>query len=259
MKSTFLFLGTGASSGVPIIGCSCPVCSSPSSANKRLRSSGLLKVGNKQFLIDAGPDLRRQALRISLDRLDGLLLTHTHFDHIAGLDDLRIFYFLHKRPLPTLLSNDTFEELKVRYHYLMRPMEKGGSVCAQLQFEVLNQDFGAIEWEGVSIAYFNYWQLGMKVTGYRVGDAAYVSDIRNYSEAVIEALSGVNTLIVSALRHEPSPMHLSVDEAIAFARKVGARHTWLTHISHDIDHEKTDASLPPDIRLGYDGLEIPFE
>lgn len=258
MQGRFLFLGSGGSMGVPVIGCSCPVCTSNSPNNKRLRSSGLLKVQGKAFLIDAGPDFREQALKYRINHLDGILLTHTHFDHIGGLDDLRVFYFIQRHPLSCLVSQETFEELKVRYHYLMIPLQNGKTVCTQLDFQILEGDFGKVDFQGVPIHYLTYFQAGMKVTGYRIGNFAYVSDIREYTDEVIEALKGVETLVLSALRFSASEMHFSVEEAIAFARKVRAKKTWFTHIAHDLDHDKTNELLPPDIRMGYDGLEITF-
>ena len=241
--------------GVPVIGCKCAVCRS---SNKRLRPSGLVKVAGKTFLIDAGPDFRQQALKYQIERLDGLLLTHVHFDHIAGIDDLRVFYFLQHRPVPCLLSAETLDELKVRYYYLCRPIEKSGPISARLEFQILEEDFGKVKFEGINIQNLSYFQSDIKVSGFRIGDFAYVSDIREYSEKVFIVLKGVKYLILSALRHKPSSAHFSIEEGIEFARKVGAEKTWFTHIAHDLDHEKTNRELPSDIRLGADGLEIEF-
>jgi phosphoribosyl 1,2-cyclic phosphate phosphodiesterase len=259
MQDRFLFLGTGASMGVPVIGCRCTVCSSFSSFNKRLRPSGLLHIKGKTFLIDVGPDFRMQALKYNVEHIDGILLTHTHFDHVAGIDDLRAFYFMQKKRLPCLLSKETFEELKLRYHYLMRPLQDGHSVSAQLDFYVIEEDFGSLNFIDVDWNYVSYQQAGMKITGYRLDRFAYISDIRTYTQTLIDTLKGVNVLVISALRQVPSEMHFSLEEAIAFARKVGAKKTWLTHIAHDLDHELTNRSLPSDIRLSYDGLEIPLD
>ena len=257
MEGTFLFLGTGASAGIPIIGCHCPVCSSHSVHNRRLRPSGLIKLKDKTFLIDVGPDFRQQALLHRIDHLDGLLLTHTHFDHIAGIDELRAYYFQSKKPLPCLLSEESLELLKQRYDYLFEPLQENGSLRAQFQFQAL-QDFGRVEFAGYSIDYLSYSQCGMKVTGFRIGPLAYISDIHDYDETVLLALKGVQKLIVSAIGSESSHAHFSVDEAVEFSRKIGAQRTWLTHISHHLDHDAAEHFLPPDIRMGYDGLEISF-
>jgi phosphoribosyl 1,2-cyclic phosphate phosphodiesterase len=259
MHGRFLFLGTGASAGVPMIGCECAVCRSSSSYNKRLRSAGLIRIKEKNFLIDVGPDFRAQALHYKINHLTGILLTHAHSDHIAGIDDLRPYYFLHKTKIPCVLSQETFDEVEVRYHYLLRPMAESKSISAQIDFQILPEEFGDFELEGVRFQYFSYFQNEMKVTGFRVGNFAYVSDIRQYSEEVVEMLQGVDVLVLSALKHVPTAMHFSIDEAVAFARGVSAKKTYLTHIAHDLEYAETNAILPPDVRMSYDGLEIPIE
>lgn len=251
-----LFLGSGSSAGVPVIGCDCEVCTSSSPSNKRLRPSLLITTKGKNFLIDVGPDFRTQALTHKITHLDGVLLTHTHYDHVGGIDDLRVFYFAHEKRMPCLLSKETFEEIKIRCHYLLRPLKDGHAVSAQLDFFVLEKDFGTVQFEGVTWDYMSYTQSGMKVTGFRLGKFAYVSDIRTYEENIFDALKGVEILVLSALRQEQSIMHFSVPEAVEFAHKVGAKQTWITHISHGLDHEKTNQTLPPHVRLSHDGLKI---
>ena len=257
MKGEFLFLGTGGSSGVPMIGCECAVCTSTLSQNNRLRSSGLIQIEGKSFLIDAGPDFRQQALKHKIHHLDAVLFTHAHSDHISGIDDLRAYYILHHKRIPCILSQETYEEIKLRFHYLVQPHVEGKSFPAQLDFQILKGDTGTFVHEGIEIGYFTYFQSEIKVTGFRFGNFAYVSDIKTYSEKIFDSLQGVETLVLSALRHEPSPMHFSIEEAIAFARRVGARMTYLTHLAHDLEHNETNALLPPDVRMGYDGLKIP--
>ena len=256
MLCSFTFLGTGASAGVPIIGCHCPICTSLSPLDHRLRSSGLIQAGGRQFLIDAGPDFRQQALKFGIGHLDGLILTHTHFDHIAGIDDLRVFFVRHKKPIPCLLSKESLEELKLRYHYFFL---KGKSSTAQFSFQVLDNEAGETDFEGLKIRYFSYPQGDMLVNGFKIGDFAYVTDIRNYDPAIFDSLKGVKYLVISALSKESTHLHLSVGEAVEFARKVGAHRTWLTHLSHYLLHEETNRGLQPDVQLGYDGLKIEFE
>jgi phosphoribosyl 1,2-cyclic phosphate phosphodiesterase len=255
MHATFRFLGTGASSGVPLIGCQCSVCRSVFPFNKRLRSSGLLMIDGKNFLIDVGPDFRQQALMHHIDRLHAVLITHPHADHIAGIDDLRAYYFLQHSKLPCLLSQETFDEIRNRFPYLLQSAE-GASISAQLAFHILPNDFGEMLFEGVPMGYLTYFQAGMKVTGFRFGNFAYVSDIRTYEEKIFESLEGVEILVLSALRDEPTPMHFSIEEAIAFSRKAKAKTTYFTHIAHDVDHEVVQKALPTDFYLSYDGLEI---
>jgi phosphoribosyl 1,2-cyclic phosphate phosphodiesterase len=252
MVHTFQFLGTGASAGVPVIGCSCSVCRSSKAKNKRFRPSGLLTVNGKKILIDVGPDFRSQALCYHVDDIDGLILTHTHFDHIAGLDDLRIFNIRKKANIPCLLSLESFKEIKVRYSYLFNPKNEVNTT--KLDFHVLEQDSGSISFLGIDFSYFSFFQGGMRVTGLRVFDFAYVSDIRHFDESIFMHLKGIKTLVVSALRSESSYFHFSIQEAIDFAQKVGAQNTWLTHVSHFLDHDAINDLLPMNIRMGFDGL-----
>ncbi|MCB1181556.1 MAG: MBL fold metallo-hydrolase [Chlamydiia bacterium] len=255
-KTTFLFLGTGASTGIPLIGCECPICLSEDPYNKRFRPSALLKVGDKQILIDIGPDFRYQMLENRITHLDGVMLTHTHYDHIAGLDELRTFYLLHRRVIPLIVSKSSLEDLKTRYHYLFREKSCGQSLAAQLDIKTLESERGISLFLDIPFQYMTYEQGGMKVTGYRFGNFAYTTDIRDYPETLFEDLSGVNTLVMSALRHTTSPMHLNLEEAIAFSRAVGAKKTYFTHMSHELDHQTTNAALPEGFELAYDGLEL---
>ncbi len=259
VKGEFLFLGTGGSAGIPVIGCSCAVCTSLSPYNQRWRSSGLILAGGKAILIDVGPEFRLQALKYQINHLDAVLLTHAHADHIAGIDDLRSYFFLTGEKMPCVLSQATFDEVSLRYHYLLKPLHEGKNIAAQIDFSILEKEFGKIEVAGIPIQYFTYYQLGTQVTGFRVGNFAYVSDIREYSEALIEALEGVEILVLSALRQTPTRMHFSVEEAVAFAKRINAKKTYLTHIAHELDHEATNALLPEEVQMSYDGLKISFE
>lgn len=255
MRGTFLFLGTGASAGVPLIGCKCAVCASASLKNKRLRPSGLVRVGGKVLLVDVGPDFRTQALQHHIDHLDGLLLTHTHYDHIAGIDELRLFNVRQKMAMPCLLSRESFQDIQRRYYYLFT---SEGTTSAKLDFSILPQERGKVEFLGLPVRYCSFSQASMKVTGFRFGDFAYISDIRNFDEPIFETLQGVRKLVLSSLKPENSPFHLSFDEARAFAKRVGASETWLTHLGHFIDHDEGNALLPPEMRIAYDGLTLEF-
>lgn len=254
----FLFLGTGGSMGIPVIGCSCPVCLSSSPYNKRLRPSGLLTIGKLRFLIDSGPDFRQQALSYHIDHIDGLILTHAHHDHTAGIDEMRIFSLRSHHPIPCLLSSETLADLVKRFYYIFDSEGEYAKVTAKFNLQVIDDGRGDLIFQGIPIRYFSYEQGGMRVNGFRFGSLAYVSDIRHYPETIFEDLKGVKTLILSALRYAPSHLHFCVDEAIDFARRTEAKETWLTHIAHEIDHEQTNAYLPPNIRLAYDGLQIEF-
>lgn len=257
--SNLTFLGTGSSLGIPVIACHCEVCSSTSPLNKRFRSSALLKIKEKNLLIDASPDFREQALRFKIERIDGVLFTHSHHDHSAGCDDLRIFHFQNKNPLPCLCSAETAQDLKARYYYMFKEQPYEVKENSRLKLELLKGDRGKTNFLGVDISYFSYIQLGMKVNGFRIGNMAYVTDLKEYNDSIFDELKGVDVLIVSALRFTPSHMHLTVDEAVDFAKKVDAKKTWLTHIAHELEHEKTNNYLPSNIQLAYDGLQIEFD
>ncbi|PIS02680.1 MAG: MBL fold metallo-hydrolase [Chlamydiae bacterium CG10_big_fil_rev_8_21_14_0_10_42_34] len=254
MRGTFLFLGTGASAGVPVIGCKCATCLSTSPKNKRFRPSGLISVGGTSLLIDIGPDFRSQALQFNVDSVDGLLLTHTHYDHIAGIDEVRVFNIRQKKELPCLLSKESFDELKTRYHYFFN---KEG-LSAKLDFQVLESDRGMVDFLGVKIGYCSFTQGGMLVTGFRVGDFAYISDIQKVDDSIFDSLKGVRTLVLSALKPEESHFHLSFDEAVGFSNRVGAKNTWLTHVGHFNDHDALNALLPSGVQVAYDGLQVEF-
>lgn len=259
MKGKLLFLGTGGSLGVPMIGCNCEVCQSDSSYNKRLRPSALLLVNNKKILIDASPDFRTQALREGINSLDGVIITHAHHDHTAGIDDLRVFYPLTKTPLPMLLSPETYADLKVRFEYIFAPKEPSVSLVSQFELSYMEGAQGHIQFEGIPIGFITYKQGGMLVNGLRVGDLAFLSDIKEFPDSIFPFLDQVKTLVISALRFTSSPLHFTVDEAVDFANKTKAEKVWFTHIAHELNHDFTNAYLPSHIRLAYDGLTIPFE
>ncbi|MBJ7449149.1 MAG: MBL fold metallo-hydrolase [Parachlamydiales bacterium] len=253
----FTLLGTGASAAVPVIGCQCAVCQSSSSYNKRMRTAGLLKINDKNILIDVGPDFHAQAMRFGITNIDGLLITHTHFDHVAGIDEMRIFSIRSKKELPCLCSVATAYELKKRYDYLFRT--HGANLTAKLSLQLTGDIRGRTEFLGIPIQYMTYLQGRMQVLGFRFGDFAYITDIFDYPESIFEDLKGVKTLVLSALRYTPCHVHLTVDDAVIFAQKVGAKKTWLTHLSHELDHDKTNSQLPSSVQLGYDGLTIDFQ
>lgn len=258
MKGKFTFLGTGASMGVPLIGCNCPVCQSGNPKNKRYRPSGLIQIEDKNILIDVGPDFRTQALIHGITNIDGVFLTHIHADHIAGVDDLRIFYFRTKKELDCFLASETLEDLKIRYHYLFRPIDEIPTVSAQLKLHLLEEEFGTFSFLGHTFTNLSYFQGGVKVTGYRIGDLAYLSDIKEYDDEIFSHLKGINTLIISALGHGGSKVHFGLEDAVSFADKIGAKQAFFTHLSHQFEHEKTNEELPANRQLAYDGLQVEF-
>lgn len=254
MKGKLLFLGTGNSVGVPIIRCPCPVCHSLDPRNKRLRSSVLISTESKNFVIDVGPDFREQALKFGIEKLDGVLITHIHYDHTAGLGDLKPFCFSRQTPLPLLMSQQTFQDIKQRFSYLFE------TVPSEFKVHLLpTQPSGIVHFENIPIQYVTYEQSRMSVNGFRIGNLAYISDIRRFPEDIFESLSGVKNLVISALKYVPSQLHFSVDEAIDFAKKLQVERVWLTHLSHEIEYTHTTSYLPQYIQVAYDGMNIDFD
>lgn len=259
MGGTFVFLGTGSSMGVPVIGCSCQVCQSSDTKNKRMRAAALIKVKNKTFLIDAGPDFRSQAFLYNIHKIDGFILTHAHYDHAGGFDDVKAYKQTLNKKVPCLMSRETFSDLKYRYHYLFKPLPEDPFNSSFFSWSLLDSPFGDIDFEGLSFKYVSYFQAGMKVLGIRIGNLAYISDIKQYEDQLIEELSGVEVLIISALKETGSEMHFSVEEAVAFSKKVRAQKTYLTHIAHEMDYQKMQESLPSNVFLAYDGMTLAFD
>lgn len=243
----FTVLGSGGSMGVPIAGCECPVCISGHPENVRLRPSIRIEHNDKTYVIDMGPDFRQQALKYHIKHIDGVLVTHTHYDHIAGFDEIRPYHFRQQIAIPVLLAKEAYEDLGVRFYYF--PDD-------HVDYNVLDELSGQLNFAGLPLTYFSYTQAGMRVIGYRFKKFAYVTDIQNYEDDIFDHLKGVETLILSALRWTKSRVHFTIDDAIAFSEKVGVKRTYLTHIAHDLDHQETNERLPEWVRLAYDGLQL---
>lgn len=252
-------MGTGTSTGVPSIGCDCEVCRSTDLRNKRLRSGLLLREGDpregKAVIVDCGPDFREQALRHEIYRLDGVLMTHSHFDHISGLDDLRIYNFRQKQALPLFGQTHTLESIRYHFPYFFNPPKKGGGV-ASLDMITIE---GPFEFLGMRIVPLPAKHGDLDIVGYRFGDFVYMTDANEIPESSLSEMKGCRTLVLNALRHRHHSTHFNLEEAVEAAREVGAERTWFVHMTHDLDHEKTNAELPEGIDLAYDGLEFDFE
>ncbi len=188
-----------------------------------------------------------------------MILTHAHYDHIGGLDDLRAYFVLQNEPIPCHLSNDTAFDIKRRFDYMFKEIDNKHVIFPKMTLLEFDSDRGGVEFSGIKFKYLSYTQMNMPINGVVCGDLAYISDIKQYPDSIFDDLKGVETLIISALRFTPSIMHFTVDEAVEFARKVGAKRTFLTHIAHELDHEKTNAYLPSNIQMAYDGLKITFQ
>ena len=251
MKITFL--GTGTSSGVPLIGCTCEVCRSLDYRDKRLRVSIHLEVGGKSFVIDTGPDFRQQMLRESILQLDAVLFTHEHKDHTAGLDDVRAFNFLQRRDMPIYARASVLEQLQSEFAYVFAEKRYPGTPRLQLN-EIKNEPF---EIQGVTFMPIEVKHLHLPVFGFRVHDFAYITDVNFISETEQEKLRGLDVLVLGALQREPHPSHYTLSEALEMIERIKPKRAFLTHISHKMGLQRElDVELPPHIRLAYDGLRL---
>ncbi|MDT0631304.1 MBL fold metallo-hydrolase [Rubrivirga sp. S365] len=258
---TVTLLGTGTSTGVPVIGCRCAVCTSDDPRDRRLRTSAHVvahtAAGDVHLQIDTGPDFREQALRAGVSAVDALLVTHEHFDHVVGLDDLRPFFFETKAPVPVFAQPSTADSLRDMFRYIFDRTYPGSSV---LDLHPVDGPFVASAREApaarVEVVPVPAVHGRFRVLGFRIGAFAYLTDVNGVPPSSRALLEGVETLVLDGLRPERHPSHFSFAEAAAFAQSLGARETWLTHVTHAVTHVEADASLPPGVRLGYDGLVL---
>jgi phosphoribosyl 1,2-cyclic phosphate phosphodiesterase len=248
------FLGTGTSQGVPLIACACKVCQSHDSKDKRLRSSIKIDYEGSVIVIDSGPDFRQQMLRTNTQRLDALLFTHEHKDHIAGMDDIRAFNYSLKQAIDVYAHVRVQEALKREFQYIFSDFKYPGVPEVNLHELKANQ---ALSLCGLDILPIEVMHFKLPVLGFRVSDFTYITDANSISEASKDLIRGSKVLVLNALRHETHISHFTLDEAIALAHELQIPQVYLTHISHQLGlHEQVQATLPAGISLAYDGLEI---
>jgi len=254
-------LGCGTSTGVPLPGCECAVCLSDNEKNKRTRTSSIITTNKgKSVLIDAGPDLRFQVLRFNIKRINAVLFTHSHMDHILGLDDLRPFNFIQKSSIPCYGSTQTLTEIKKCFSYIFNPnpQYKGGWLPKIELNEIESLKSFSVPDIELEIMPFTVMHGGMPVTAYRTGELAYVTDCNFIPEESMKKLKGTRYLILDGLRYEAHGSHFTIPQAIEVAKEVGAERTILIHMTHNIEYEEVSAQLPKGVELAYDGLELTF-
>lgn len=248
-------LGSGTSMGVPSLACRCAVCRSRDPHDRRTRPSILLSYSGRQVVVDTTPDFRSQALAAGLDRLDAVLFTHAHADHILGLDDIRPFNLKQQSPIPIYGSQDTLAILRRSFAYIFEPRSVPSSI-PEVDTRILN---GAFDLFGTRIQPVPAMHGPLPVLGFRIGSFAYLTDFSSVPESSKELLQGLDHFILSAIRYTPHPMHSTVDQSLALVRELRPRHAWFTHICHDLGHKATNAKLPANVRLAYDGLSFEAE
>jgi phosphoribosyl 1,2-cyclic phosphate phosphodiesterase len=256
MNLRISILGSGTSTGVPLIGCSCGVCTSTNPKNKRSRSSILITFSQnkieKNILIDTSTDLRAQALAFGLDSIDAVLFTHSHADHLHGIDDLRAFNMANGRVIPCFGSSDTINRIHHAFDYIFVDSDDG-LWKPELTTTVIENDF---ELFGQTIIPIELEHGQGKVLGFRIGIFAYLTDCSGIPSESLKRLSGVQLLVLGALRDKPHPSHFTISEAVRASEQIGAGHTYLTHLGHVVDYDKCNEALKRNVELAYDGLVI---
>jgi phosphoribosyl 1,2-cyclic phosphate phosphodiesterase len=250
------FLGSGTSTGVPVVGCHCPVCTSDNPKNHRLRQSVKIETKEKIFLIDTTPDLRTQLLRCPTSRIDFILFTHAHADHLMGLDDIRPYNFFQKQAITGFANSKTAGGIRRAFSYIWDNHAQAGGGKPQLDLHEVEAPFTH---QDIDIIPIPVRHGDWTVLGYRIGPFAYITDTNGIPESSQKLLEGIDTLALDGLRvGPPHSTHFIISEAIEAAHQIGPRQTYLIHLSHDVDHDVVEASLPSSVRLAYDGLTLEF-
>ncbi|MGH9418278.1 MAG: MBL fold metallo-hydrolase [Terriglobales bacterium] len=253
MQGLITVLGSGTSTGVPTLGCGCAVCHSPDPRDQRLRPSLWLHYGGHDVVIDTTPDFRTQALRAGIPALDALLFTHSHADHIMGLDDIRPFNFGRPEPLPVYGNAATITDLRRVFRYVFEPASQAGTSLPRIATHVIS---GAVELFGVGFEPVRALHGTLEVLGYRFGSCAYVTDFSEIPATGLEQLRGLDVLILDALRRRPHPTHSNLENSLRLVGQLAPRRAWFTHIAHELSHAATEATLPAGVHLAWDGLEV---
>ena len=245
----------GSSAGTPVVGCQCATCLSVNPKNKRLRCSAAINTDNGEvILVDTGPDLRAQALRAGLNRADAVLYTHTHADHLHGIDDLRAFCQVQKKQIPLYGKPDAMQHIQAKFGYAIR---EAGDFW-DLPVLSLNPITDPFEVLGIKITPIPVKHGYSDILGYRIDNMAYLTDVSDIPETSLALLHGLEVLMLDCLRYQPHYTHINVEQSIAYAGLINARNSYFIHMTHDLEYEKLSAELPDDMYVAYDGLKLNF-
>ena len=258
MKAVLTVLGSGTSMGVPTIGCDCRVCTSADPHDRRTRPSVMVQWDGHTVLIDTTPDFREQAIREGIRKIDAVLYTHGHADHILGLDDVRPLSFPRitgGKKVPLYASDSTAQTLRNVFRYIFDADYKYGSL-AQVELRTVS---GPVDLFGATFTPLQVLHGDAPIEAYRFGSAAYLTDFSSIPEQSLEQLQGLDILFLDALRHHPHPTHSTVENSLKLVERLKPKHAYFTHISHDLPHEETNAALPENVRLAHDGLKLEFD
>lgn len=247
-------LGSGTSAGVPMIGCTCDVCCSTDPRDKRLRPSIHLEVpGHASIVVDTTPDFRQQILTAGITRIDAVLFTHSHADHILGLDDIRRFNWMQDGPIPCYATPATWDDIRRTFHYAFDGMPRKGGGIPRLD---VREVAGPFDVRGVRVVPVPLWHGDAPILGFRFGTFAYLTDCNRLDDAAWPLVEGVETLVIDALRDKPHTTHFTVDQALEVVARLRPQRAYMTHMSHDLGHAATSARLPRGVDLAYDGLVL---
>ncbi len=248
-----IFLGTGTSQGIPVIGCDCAVCKSQNPLDHRLRTAFYLCVDDVNFVIDTGPDFRQQMLTNNITKLDAVLVTHEHKDHLAGLDDIRPFNFMNFTAMPIFAEHRVADVIRKEFSYVFVEHKYPGVPMMDLQ-EISDKPF---DFKGITIQPLRVLHMELPIYGFRIGQFAYITDASNIPEETMNLLEGVEVLVINALRYKPHYSHFCVNQSLEIIEKLKPKQAYFTHMSHDIGlYDEVYNTFPENVHLGYDGLQI---
>lgn len=248
-----IFLGTGTSQGIPVIGCNCAVCISKNPRDQRLRTAFYLNVDGVNFVIDTGPDFRQQMLANKITKLDAVLVTHEHKDHLAGLDDIRPFNFMNFTAMPIFAEHRVADVIRKEFSYVFVEHKYPGVPMMDLH-EITNEPF---DFKGITIQPLRVLHMELPIYGFRIGQFAYITDASNIPEETMKLLEGVEVLVINTLRYKPHYSHFCVSQSLEIVEKLKPKQAYFTHMSHDIGlYDEVYKTFPENVHLGYDGLQI---